>query len=103
ITSKAIHQVYKMMLDKSSKFQRFSIRKMPENRCVAFFKFIEITFRNGKFYTSRGIQVYKPYHEDPEDYDDDRSTIFDGYLQIRIDHIIVNGQSRFDIEVYAHE
>ncbi|GMS97079.1 hypothetical protein PENTCL1PPCAC_19254, partial [Pristionchus entomophagus] len=103
ITAKALHQVYKVMLDKSSRFQRLSICKMPENSCVALFNLIGITFRNGQFYTSRDIEVYKPYHEYPEDYDDDRSTIFDGHLQIDIAHKIVNGQGRFDFVVYAHE
>ncbi|GMS90343.1 hypothetical protein PENTCL1PPCAC_12518, partial [Pristionchus entomophagus] len=58
ITSEALYQVYQHMIDESTKLRRFSTIEICKEKVIAFLSLIEITYRDGRFFTNRDVQVY---------------------------------------------
>ncbi|GMS97076.1 hypothetical protein PENTCL1PPCAC_19251, partial [Pristionchus entomophagus] len=90
ITAEAIHQVYKGMIDGSSKLRKFSSILFSRETCVSFLKLIGIIYRDERFFTNRDIEAFEYKEED--DLDDSLTNshkqtirlIFDGFIEITV-------------------
>ncbi|GMT02386.1 hypothetical protein PENTCL1PPCAC_24560, partial [Pristionchus entomophagus] len=93
ITPQALHQVYKSMIEGSTKLRSFYVDHMRPEKCIAFLNLIGINYKDGRFYSNRDIEVYE-ITVTYEVFDDKQLfnySIFDGHLQIEcapvaIDH-----------------
>ncbi|GMT06801.1 hypothetical protein PENTCL1PPCAC_28975, partial [Pristionchus entomophagus] len=59
ITPQALHQVYKSMIEGSTKFRLLFVSTMSPEKCIAFLNLIGINYKDGKFYSNGDIEAYK--------------------------------------------
>ncbi|GMS97454.1 hypothetical protein PENTCL1PPCAC_19629, partial [Pristionchus entomophagus] len=87
VTPETIHEVYKIMIDGTSKLREFGNRFIPSQKWIKCLKLIGITFKDGKFFSNKDIEVYKV------DNDDGRVLwfIFDGNVEIVLEDDIFAG------------
>ncbi|KAF8372015.1 hypothetical protein PRIPAC_78444 [Pristionchus pacificus] len=87
---KVLHNVYKSMSDGSVSVRLVSFSYIILKTLDPFLNILGITYRNGKVYSSRNIEVYKDYNENiPECY----VNIFDGFSQISFGDCVVNEEN----------
>ncbi|GMT03162.1 hypothetical protein PENTCL1PPCAC_25336, partial [Pristionchus entomophagus] len=79
ISAECLHQVYKNMMDSSTKLRKFFTDFFSVEKCISFLKLILITFRNGVFFSNRDIEVRFVYQCCTHIV---VSRVFDGYMEI---------------------
>ncbi|GMS97228.1 hypothetical protein PENTCL1PPCAC_19403, partial [Pristionchus entomophagus] len=80
VTPEAFHQVYKNMTDGSTRLIEFFTRSFAREKWITFLNFIEITFRRGRFFSNRDIEVCIRRSISGHDH----LLIFDGSVEITI-------------------
>ncbi|GMS97237.1 hypothetical protein PENTCL1PPCAC_19412, partial [Pristionchus entomophagus] len=98
ITPEALHQVSEGMSNCSVKLRSMSINKVHKEKITSFLNLVGIAFRDGKFYSNRVVEVYEWRHEEGDVIE---HAIFDGSLEILLDHItFASGLGPFRLKLY---
>ncbi|GMS97089.1 hypothetical protein PENTCL1PPCAC_19264 [Pristionchus entomophagus] len=84
ITPDALYQVYKNILDGSSKLRVLFISDLLNYQCISFLNLIGIIYRDEQFFSNRDIEVYKD-----EESEFESLYIFDGCLEIVLTNDII--------------
>ncbi|GMR31266.1 hypothetical protein PMAYCL1PPCAC_01461, partial [Pristionchus mayeri] len=88
ITAEALHQVYKGMIDGSVKLLKFHLENVYKRNSNSFLSLIGISFRRGKFFSDRDIEVFEDGHSN---FTPDIFRIFVGSIEIVMDNYVYNG------------
>ncbi|GMS90345.1 hypothetical protein PENTCL1PPCAC_12520, partial [Pristionchus entomophagus] len=80
VTPEALHQVYKNMLERSTKCRMLNILFIRHEKVHTFLNLIGITYRDGNLFSRRDIEVYDRKSEVCEL--NNRFDIFDGTMEI---------------------
>ncbi|GMS97078.1 hypothetical protein PENTCL1PPCAC_19253, partial [Pristionchus entomophagus] len=96
ITPDPLHQVYKNMVDGSSKLRVLFISDLLNYQCISFLNLIGIIYRDEQFFSNRNIEVYKD-----EESEFDSLYIFDRRMEIvLVNDIIERTHGCFKLEFH---
>ncbi|GMS81491.1 hypothetical protein PENTCL1PPCAC_3666, partial [Pristionchus entomophagus] len=81
VTAETIHEVYKIMIDGSTKLRYFVLLgSFDSEKCRKFFQFIGITYRDETLFSNRDVEVYETESSRYEEI----WHIFDGHLEMNV-------------------
>ncbi|GMR50210.1 hypothetical protein PMAYCL1PPCAC_20405, partial [Pristionchus mayeri] len=82
ITAEALHELFKKKMSGEIKLGKLECEMAKLETCISFLRLIGITFRAGKFYSNRDIEVYEKWDEEKLD----GVFIFDGAANMYFGH-----------------
>ncbi|GMR31258.1 hypothetical protein PMAYCL1PPCAC_01453, partial [Pristionchus mayeri] len=96
VTAEALHQVYKNLIDGSSKLRKFHTRIISKDEGATFFRRIGIAFRNDEFFSKRNIEAFGKFYG-PKMVE---FTIFEGPLEISCSNFRLDFNGKFEIKLH---
>ncbi|GMR49388.1 hypothetical protein PMAYCL1PPCAC_19583, partial [Pristionchus mayeri] len=86
VTAETLHQVYQKKVTGELKLGMLECYSTKKETCISFLRVIGITFRDGKFFSNREIEVYEERHEENDEGNLLGVLIFDGVANLYFEH-----------------